>query len=138
MKYIIWLIIGIFTINAVTALDFYYELDLHYSNGTITQENIEIKPFTGNELKNLIGGYIAEIKSFDDEVLNLTFFNIPLLIIYDSFDEEGHAISGGTIVLEDMLGNTESFTVHDGQILPCQPVRVYSTGTTASNIIALK
>ncbi len=43
----------------------------------------------------------------------------------------------GVVVLEDANGNTESFTVQDGQILPVAPMKVLATGTTATNIIGL-
>ena len=44
----------------------------------------------------------------------------------------------GTIALEGSDGVSVTFTVQSGQILPCQPKKVLSTGTTASNIIGLK
>lgn len=43
----------------------------------------------------------------------------------------------GNIVLEDDLGNSETFTVTAGTLLPVQPRKVLSTGTTASGILGL-
>ena len=45
--------------------------------------------------------------------------------------------ASGDIVLEGADGNTSTFTVQSGQILPCSPVRVLATGTTATNIVGL-
>lgn len=43
----------------------------------------------------------------------------------------------GDIVLRDELGNDETFTVTASTLLPVQPTRVLSTGTTATGIIGL-
>jgi hypothetical protein len=77
----------------------YFEVNLYYNNGTITNAPVQVK-YTDKELDNLIGGYVAQIVSFENETLNLTFFDIPNLIIYDNFDKKtGEAISGGIIEL---------------------------------------
>jgi hypothetical protein len=43
----------------------------------------------------------------------------------------------GDIALRDDQGNDETFTVIAGTLLPLQPTRVLSTGTTATGIIGL-
>jgi hypothetical protein len=58
----------------------------------------------------------------------------------DSVDVTYRAIwinSAGNIALRDELGNDETFTVIAGTLLPVQPKRVLSTGTSATGIIGL-
>lgn len=44
----------------------------------------------------------------------------------------------GNVAIEDDSGNSETFlNIADGTILDVQPLRVLSTGTTATGIIAL-
>lgn len=45
--------------------------------------------------------------------------------------------TGGNVVAEDGEGNQATFTASDGQALPIQPVKILSTGTTATGLIAL-
>ena len=84
-------------INAQT--NHYYEIKLKYNHGNISLNSIQVKPIINEkDLENIEGGYIAEVKSFDDKLLNLTFFNIPLTILYDSIDNETGEINGGGII----------------------------------------
>lgn len=77
----------------------YYEINLKYNRGDITLNSIQVKPLIDQkDLENIEGSYIAEVNSFDDEVLNLTFFNIPTFILYDSIDEETGEINGGGMI----------------------------------------
>lgn len=104
IKKTLLLILSIIILSAtVSAIDHYYEIQLKYSYGDISHDPIKVKPLTAEtKLENLPGGYVAEIVSFDDEVLNLTFFDFPLEILYDNFDEEtGYAVSGGLIELNE-------------------------------------
>jgi hypothetical protein len=49
------------------------------------------------------------------------------------------SVTGGTdLVMEDQNGNSVTFTVSAGQVLPVSPSKVMATGTTASAIVALK
>lgn len=45
--------------------------------------------------------------------------------------------NAGDVALEDEDGNSETFTVVASTILPLQPKKVLSTGTTATGIIGL-
>lgn len=104
----------------------YYEINLKYNRGEITLNSIQVKPVIDEEdLENIEGGYIAEVKSFYDEVLNLTFFDIPTTIIYDNFDEEtGEAIGGGIIELNETKAiinvpyfeNAKEINIYDKEI----------------------
>ena len=99
-KIILLILIIVILCNAVNAnLNHYYEIKLKYNHGNITLKSIHVKPIINEkDIENIEGGYIAEVKSFDDKLLNLTFFNIPLEILYDSFDNETGEINGGGII----------------------------------------
>jgi hypothetical protein len=81
---------------ASAEVDHYYKIDLEYSFGEITYQNIEVVPST-KELKVVEGKYVAELVSFDNEILDITFFAFPLTILWDSWDEETGEINGGGI-----------------------------------------
>lgn len=104
----------------------YYEINLKYKNGDIILKSIQVKPLIDQkDLQNIEGGYIAEVISFDNEVLNLTFFDIPTTIIYDNFDPEtGEAIGGGVIELNETevtikfpyFENAKEINIYDNNI----------------------
>ena len=79
----------------------FYEFNLKYGQGNYSFNSLNIV-YLDNNMQKLLGGYVAEIVSFDDKVLNLTFFDIPLLVLYDQFDEEtGEVTGGGQIILDE-------------------------------------
>lgn len=85
-------------VNIAIAAD-YYEVKLLYDKGNITLGSINIKEL--NKTRNLPGGYVAEIVDSKDNVLNVTFFDIPLKILYDTIDNvTGKLSGGGEIILE--------------------------------------
>ena len=99
-KIILLILMAVILCNAVNAnLNHFYEIKLKYNYGNITLKSIQVKPVINEkDIENIEGGYIAEVKSFDDKLLNLTFFNIPLTILYDSTDNETGEINGGGII----------------------------------------
>ena len=99
-KTILLILMAVILCNVANAnLNHYYEIKLKYNQGNITLKSIQVKPIINEEdLENIEGGYIAEAKSFDDKLLNLTFFNIPLKILYDSINNETGEINGGGII----------------------------------------
>ena len=64
-----------------------FNLNLEYDNGEIILESMQIEP-SKDGINNIPGGYIVEILDFDKKRLNVTFFDIPLKLIYDKFDEK--------------------------------------------------
>ncbi len=87
----------------VSALEHYYEIELDYDQGKITNNRIQIKPVDNMVPRNVPGGYIAEVMSNNDKLLNLTFFSIPLTIMYDNVDKEtGEIVSGGMLELDQV------------------------------------
>lgn len=43
-----------------------------------------------------------------------------------------YVLTSGNLILEDITGNTETFPVTAGQVIPCQPVKILATGSTAT------
>ena len=63
-----------------------FEATIEFNDGDIIITNVtkvEIK-----EIDNPLGGYVGELVSEDDTVLNVTFFDIPLTVVYFLIDEE--------------------------------------------------
>lgn len=84
-------------------VDHFYEIEIKYDRGRVSFNSIQIKPLLiENGLTNLPGGFVAKIVDFDDNILNITFFDIPLEFLYDNIDEEtGKIVGGGLIELEE-------------------------------------
>lgn len=72
----------------------YYTLDIEYRFGNVSIGSVTVEP-SQTELKAPLGQYIAEVVSFDNHILNVTFFDIPLLVLYDTVDPETGEINGG-------------------------------------------
>ena len=99
-KALIFLIVFLIVISFANAkTSHYYEIKLKYNRENITLDSLQVKPdINGKNLKNIEGGYVAEIISFDEKVLNLTFFDFPLTILYDTADKETGEINGGGMI----------------------------------------
>lgn len=99
-KSIILMLFIIVLSNIVTAKSvLFYEIKLTYDNENITYNSIQVKPaISSSEIENIVGGYVAEVINFNDEILNYTFFDIPLTILYDSINPETEEIDSGGII----------------------------------------
>ncbi len=79
----------------------YYDLELQHLNGEIKLISSNVVPATV-KLPEYHGGFVAEIKSADNKVLNITYFDIPLIEFYDEFDiTTGEIIDGRISVLNE-------------------------------------
>lgn len=128
MKKILFLILSILILSTIVnaKVDHFYEIKLNYDYGNISYDYILVKPISAeNKLENIPGGFVAEVLSYDIKVLNLTFFDIPLEIIYDQVDREtGEIISGGLISLNKSettikvpyYDNAEEINIYDKDI----------------------
>ncbi len=92
LLFIIVLLIFSFSVYAQT--NHYYKIDLSYQNGDLSFTSVKVEPSL-SEMKNPKGKYVAEVVSFDNKILNLTFFDIPLLVLWDQIDPETGKIVGG-------------------------------------------
>ena len=72
----------------------YYKIGLEYSFGEVIVNSVVVEP-SQKEMAAPVGLYIAEVVSFDNKILNVTFFDIPLLVLYDTIDPETREINGG-------------------------------------------
>ncbi len=89
-----------FTISAVQEPLIYYKLNLDYSYGDISINSTEIE-FSNEEIENFFGLYILEIIDYNNEILDLIFFDVPNEIIYETVNEEGEISGGGIIELNE-------------------------------------
>jgi hypothetical protein len=74
-------------------VEHFYDIGLKYKDGDISLTSVEVR-ILEEEIESL-GQYSAEILSFDDQILNIIHFYIPLVEIFDAFDPETGLILGG-------------------------------------------
>ncbi|MBI2147344.1 hypothetical protein HYU19_02585 [Candidatus Woesearchaeota archaeon] len=72
----------------------YYQIDLHYSFGNVTPAAVTVQP-SPSPLSTPAGQYLAEVVSSDNQILNVTFFDIPTTVFFDTIDKETGEINGG-------------------------------------------
>jgi len=76
----------------------HYELRLKYHNGNVSFNSLSVKP-TVNGIENIPGGYIAEMISNKNEILNITYFDFSSEIISEPDDSESAV--GGFITINN-------------------------------------
>jgi len=94
MKKLFLVLILLFMLPCVMAVEHYYQIDIDYNNGELSLGNLEVVA-SQTTLATPEGFYIAQINSVDDEVINTIFFGIDTEILVDYVDEETGEISGG-------------------------------------------
>ena len=100
---IIFLIFALVLISFASAIDnpqIYYKLNLDYSYGNISINSTEIE-FSNKQIEDPFGFYSATILDYDGNILNLTLFDVPNEILYDSVNEEGEISDGGFLELNE-------------------------------------
>tara|TARA_Y100000310_G_scaffold295904_1_gene327693 strand:- start:1167 stop:1799 length:633 start_codon:yes stop_codon:yes gene_type:complete len=104
---IIIIIMLLISLNLVSALDHFYEIDLEYNKGRLSYDSIKVKPLTiEDEISDEGGRYFSIITSFNNETLNLSVFDIPTTIFYDTIDSETDLINGGGTLELDQVNKT--------------------------------
>ena len=103
-KIILVLTMVIFLASTLIAIQeplIYYKLNLDYNYGDISISSTEIE-FSNEEIENFFGIYTLEILDFNDELLDLVFFDVPNEILWDGVDSETGEISiGGLLELNE-------------------------------------
>ena len=78
-------------------IDHYYNINLVYQQGDLSYKTISVEP-SEEKLKTPEGDYIAEVVSFDNKILNLTYFDISTKMFIDSVSPETGEIDYGAII----------------------------------------
>lgn len=113
----------------------YYKLELEYDNGKINISSLDIQ-FEKEKIESK-GLYIAEIIDYDDNLLNLTFFDVPNKIFWDGINPETEGIDdGGKMELNQTsfeifvpyYENAKKIIIYDENLIEITKidVRVYS------------
>ena len=98
-----------------------YEIKSHYDNGAVSCVYLKTA-LIDKEIIRMVGNYVAEITDSEGKVLDVIFFNFPLIILYDAVDSKtGRVISGGkiekkeadTIVKLPFYENAKTISVYD-------------------------
>lgn len=74
-----------------------YKIDLTYQQGSISYKTISVEP-SEEQLKTPEGLYIAEVVSFDNKILNLTYFDISTTLFVDYLNSETGELGSGDII----------------------------------------
>lgn len=89
-------------IEAQTDFKIYYKLNLDYDKGNINISSIEME-FSEEEIENVFGLYSLKVLDYNEEILNITFFDIPNKVLYDMINPEtGKIEGGGEVELEEV------------------------------------
>ncbi len=79
---------------AQTNGNIYYKLNLDYDTGKINISSVEIE-FSKKNIENNLGLYAAKITDYNNDLLNLTFFDIPNKIFWEGVNPETGEIDRG-------------------------------------------
>ena len=98
----------------------YYKLNLDYSYGNITINSTQIE-FSNKQLENNFGFYTASVADFNGDMINLTLFDVPNQIIYDTVDENGTINGGGFLEL-----NKTNFDIYVPYYESAKEIKIYN------------
>ena len=128
MNYKIFLLISVMAflslISAIENPQIYYKLNLDYSYGNITINSTEIE-LSNEAVENNFGFYSAIILDYEGSLLNLTLFDVPNGILYDSIDESGVINDGGFLEL-----NQTSFEIFVPYYENAKEIVIYNENLT--------
>src|SRR3990167_7825199 len=100
MKIVTLIILTVlFSYNALAEVNHYFKIDLLYNQGNVSYTSLPVEP-TLAPVHLVEGTYVAEVVSFNNQILNFTFFDVPLFYFYEEVDEETGELGGGVISLE--------------------------------------
>ena len=102
----------------------YYKINLDYSYGDITINSTEIE-LSNEAVENNFGFYSAIILDYEGSLLNLTLFDVPNGILYDSIDESGVINDGGFLEL-----NQTSFEIFVPYYENAKEIVIYNENLT--------
>ena len=90
----LWPFIFLVGILSAATINNYYNLNLNYNKGkfTLLSSNIEQSKETIN---NYFGNYTAALLDYENNLLDIYFFDVPNEVIYDTVDENGTIVGGG-------------------------------------------
>ena len=114
----------LFLISAIENPQIYYKLNLDYSYGNITINSTEIE-LSNEAVENNFGFYSAIILDYEGSLLNLTLFDVPNGILYDSIDESGVINDGGFLEL-----NQTSFEIFVPYYENAKEIVIYNENLT--------
>ncbi|MFC1697462.1 hypothetical protein ACFL1H_03965 [Nanoarchaeota archaeon] len=99
-KTILVFILIVLTLNITFAVQNYYKIDLFYDNGNITMQDMIITPYVSNhDYESQSGGYHAQVIDYNYNIIDIAFFTIPLIILWDQVDEQGNIVGGNILKL---------------------------------------
>ena len=125
-KIFVFLIFGIVFISLISAISqplIYYKLNLNYNYGNITINSTEIQ-LSDKVIENQFGFYTAEIKDYNGKLINVSFFMVQNQIFYDTADSNGTINGGGLLDLNQTnfdifvpyYPNAKEIVIYDGNL----------------------
>ena len=127
---ILFLIFAFAFISSTSAIQeplIYYKINLDYSYGNISVNSVDIELSNENlEFYNGFGFFSATILDYDVDLLNLTLFNVPNQILYDTIDEETGEINGGG----ELELNQTDFDIYVHYYENAKEIKIYDENLT--------
>lgn len=121
---IIFLVFVVFSILTISAASKnYYELNLNYDKGNLSIFSFDIIQ-SSDEIDNSFGENIISVMDYKNNVLDVSFFDVPDRILYDQFDENGTIVGGGEKTLNNVnftllipyYYNATKIIIYDGNL----------------------
>lgn len=95
------LLISIIGIISAADINTYYALNLNYDKSNFTLLSTDIEQ-SRELITNPSGMYTATLFDYENNVLDIYFFDVPNKILYDEVDEKGRIVGGGEGILEEV------------------------------------
>ena len=124
-KLLFFIIASVLLLNTVNAkINYYYEIKLNYTEGNVTLDSLIIEAF--EEKIESEGTYVAEIVSLDKKILNVTFFDIPLTIIFERINPTLGGLTGSEETRLNKSETTITLPYYDN----AKEIRIYDPNIT--------
>jgi len=124
-KKFFWFILAItlFIIPSVNAQTKFFKINFLYDQGDFSLLSAEIE--LTEEVRNSFGGYVANIISFDDHILEVSFFGVPSKLVFEKTNQKGEVIAAEILYL-----NQTNFTLYLPYYENAREIRIYDPNMT--------
>jgi hypothetical protein len=96
------LLVNLAFVSAQIEPEIYYKLNLDYNKGKINISSLKME-LSQEKIENIFGFYTVEIFDYNDEILNLIFFDVPNKVLWDGINPvTGEIDKGGETELEQV------------------------------------
>lgn len=133
MKAIMIFLFALLASTAVAEVNHYYKINLLYDQGNVTYRSLAVEPVNLHP-QMVEGTYVAEVLSFDNRILNLTFFHIPLFFFYEKMAATTGELTEGSetedqaqiVLYVPYYSNAKEINIYDEELIKKLRINVSS------------